>query len=190
MSAMAVRYGDLPVREGGFTIDDLEQMPEDGRCYELVDGVLLVSPAPRWEHQWAAQMLGHVLMAARPSGLAVFGLPLDVRRGRRTSLQPDVLVVRRADLVDGQPYLAVPLLAVEVLSPTSVDIDLGLKRWTYARLGVPSYWVVDADEPSVTAFALHAERYDEIARAVGGDPLSVTEPFTVRVVPSELRIRR
>lgn len=83
-----------------------------------------------------------------------------------------------------------PPLAVEVLSPTGVDIDLGFKRWTYARLGVPSYWVVDAGEPSVTAFALHAERYDEIARAVGDDPLSVTELSTVRVVPSELRLRR
>ncbi|WP_131796220.1 Uma2 family endonuclease, partial [Candidatus Protofrankia datiscae] len=142
MVVMAVAYEDLPIRDDGFTVDDLEEMPDDGRRYELVDGVLLVSPAPRWEHQRACLNLAIILEAANREGsddLVVFGPTPDVRKGRHTSVQPDVCVVRRDDLVRGERYLAVPVLVVEVLSPSSLGIDRLLKRDVYARLGVPHY---------------------------------------------------
>jgi Uma2 family endonuclease len=177
----------LPGDVGGFTVDDLEAFPDDGRRYELVDGVLLVSPAPRFRHQVAAFELAKVLSAACPPELYVVTAPVDVRQGRRTSLQPDVMVFRRDSIDLDRAPLDPPLLAVEVLSPSSRDIDQGLKRLTYARLGVPSYWIVDPGEPSLLAHVLDtAGGYAEIARGPALQPVALDRPFPVVVVPQAL----
>ncbi|WP_131767028.1 Uma2 family endonuclease [Candidatus Protofrankia californiensis] len=186
MVFMAVAYEDLPIREDGFTVDDLAEMPDDGRLYELVDGVLLVSPAPRWEHQVGCGELTMLLRGACPSDLYVFGPTPDVRKGRRTSVQPDICVVHRTDLVRGERYLAVPVLVVEVLSPSSVGIDRLLKRDVYARLGVPHYWIVDTDKPSITTLALTGTDYLETGTAHGNQPLKITDPFPLTITPSQL----
>jgi Uma2 family endonuclease len=188
MVAMAALYEDLPVRPDGFTIDDLEQLPDDGRRYELVDGVLIVSPAPRWEHQAGVVFLNRVLDRASPDEVLVFPASPDVRSGRSTSLQPDISVIRVTDLVPGRPYLGRPVLAIEVLSPSTRMVDWGLKRAVYARLGIGHYWIVDVDKPSVTALALVDGQYVEVASAVGEEPLTVREPFPVTVVPVDLRL--
>ena len=83
MSVMAPPYEDVPVRDDGFTVDDLDEMPDDGRRYELIDGVLLVTPAPRWEHQHAGGELHFILRSACPDEFAVLN-PIDVRGGPRT----------------------------------------------------------------------------------------------------------
>jgi Uma2 family endonuclease len=177
----------IPGDVGGFTVEDLEAFPDDGRRYELVDGVLLVSPAPRFRHQVAAFELAKVLSAACPPELYVVTAPVDVRRGRRTSLQPDIMVFRRDAIDLDRPALDPPLLAVEVLSPSSRDIDQGLKRLTYARLGVPSYWIVDPAPPSLLAYELDtAGGYAEIARGTAREPVAFTRPFAVTIVPQAL----
>jgi Uma2 family endonuclease len=185
MSVMAIHYEDIPIRDGGFTIADLDEMPDDGRRYELVDGVLLVSPAPRWEHQLGGATLTYVLKGACPDDLTVL-LPIDVRRGDRTSVQPDLSVVRTEHLVPGEPFAAVPVLTVEILSPSSGGIDRLLKRDLYARLGVPHYWIVDLAEPSVTVLDLHDGSYREQAVVRDQDLLDVDEPFTVTFRPADL----
>jgi len=69
------------------TVDDLEAMPDDGHRYELVDGVLIVSPAPIWAHQAAQFALHKLLHAACPAGLRVIGAPAPLTgcAGRRRS---------------------------------------------------------------------------------------------------------
>jgi Uma2 family endonuclease len=186
MAAMALAYEDIPVRDEGFTVDDLEHLPDDGRRYELVDGVLLVSPARRWEHQDACLTLGMTLHAACPDHLHVFAPTPDVREGRRTSLEPDVCVVRRADLVRGERYLGLPVLAVEVLSPSSLGIDRLLKRDVYARMGIAHYWIADADDPSITVLRLGDNGYTEVTAVAGAGELTVAEPFAVTVHPDRL----
>jgi Uma2 family endonuclease len=183
---MALRYEDLPVRDGGFTVDDLEAMPDDGRRYELIDGVLFVSPAPRWEHQHACVQLTVSLSLACPPELVVFGPTPDVRKGARTSVQPDLCVVRSTDLIPSEPYLGVPLLAVEVLSPSSEGIDRLLKRDVYARLGVPQYWIVDAAKPAITVLALTGTTYSDQATVRGDELLAISDPFPVAVRPAQL----
>ncbi len=170
-----------------FTVDDLERMPDDGRRYELIDGELLVSPAPGWPHQEAALALYRELHAACPRELRVLAAPFAVRTDSFNELQPDVLVARYADLTDcGLPKA--PLLAAEVISPTSRLRDGSLKKAAYARLGVESFWLVDPDpaDPAVTAFELRAGSYREIATVSGAEPWTASRPFAVSIVPAEL----
>jgi Uma2 family endonuclease len=167
-----------------YMIADLESLPEDGRRYELADGWLIVSPMARRLHQVACKRLGEVLDAACPNHLFVFGLPINVNDPDRTHVEPDVTVVRKqfAKIENGD----IPLLAVEVRSPATAGRDAVLKSSAYARLGIPSYWLVDVDVPSIRVLELRAGAYREVAYAEGDTVIEVERPFPVRLTPRSL----
>ena len=167
------------------TEDDLATMPDDGHRYELLDGTLLVTPAPDIDHQRCVGARCMLLRNARQSGHTVLVAPLDVRLSRVTVLEPDVLVARSADLTPAR-LEGPPLLAVEVLSPSTRHIDLGSKRLAYQDAAVPAYWLVDPDGPSLTVLELGAGRYVERATVIGEEPFHATFPFPVTVVPARL----
>ncbi|MGB6163024.1 MAG: Uma2 family endonuclease [Pseudonocardiaceae bacterium] len=172
-----------------FTVHDLEVMPDDGRRYELIDGELLVSPAPGLRHQTIAYQLHRLLDDACPEDLYVIDAPFAVQTDVSNEVQPDVLVARFDELTD-KNLPAAPVLAVEVLSPSGRLIDLNLKRAAYQRMGTPSYWVLDPDPPDppdLLVLELDADgRYQEVARVVGSEVLEAHRPFPVRIVPTEL----
>ncbi len=173
-------------RSRALTRVDLDAMPDDGHRYELVDGVLVVTPAPSTAHQSAVVQLVVLLQASAPdASYRVLVAPFDVALADDTVLQPDVLVARASDLT-AQDLPAAPLLAVEVLSPSTRRVDLTLKRSRYAAAGTPAYWVFDPEEPSLTAWELHDGEYVEIARVRGEEAFRATSPYEVNVVPSAL----
>jgi Uma2 family endonuclease len=175
-----------PLRE--WTVADLEGLPDDGLQYELLDGMLLVSPAPVPLHQRAVGNLYIALRAACPASMEVFMAPLDWQPDVRTSLQPDLLVVRNEDV--GPTNVTGPLaLAVEILSPSTRRKDLLLKRSKYEEAGVTSYWTVDPDRPSCTAFELIDGSYRSVGEAVGDEILDLAIPFPVHVNPARLVVR-
>ena len=184
----------LATRPGGLTVADLDRIPGgDGNSYELVDGMLVVSPAPTVAHQFVAARLTALLTAACPADLFVFGASPAVQKGRRSSVEPDVTVARMADLRLDGPYTGVPVLVVEVLSPSSVALDRVVKRSVYAQLGVPFYWIVDPSPPrgpAVTVLRLDTDggyRKDVIAGP--HDTVAVQDPFPVAFRPADLRER-
>ncbi|MDQ2790328.1 MAG: hypothetical protein DLM60_09390 [Pseudonocardiales bacterium] len=169
-----------------FTVHDLEGMPDDGRRYELIDGELLVSPAPGLRHQTIAYQLHRLLDGACPDDLYVLSAPFAVQTDVSNEVQPDVLVARFDELTD-KNLPAAPVLAVEVLSPSGRLIDLNLKRAAYERMGTPSYWILDPNVPDLTVLELDADgRYQDVARVVGDEVFDALRPFPVRVVPTEL----
>ena len=178
----------MPVmpRAGDWTVDDVDRLPDDGLRYELVDGVLLVTPAPSYRHQRAVGRMYRLLDDAAVAELETFVAPLDFRPTDRRSVEPDVLVVRQQDL--GPRGITRPLLlAVEVLSPGTRSVDLLLKRGVYQESGVASYWLVDPDQPSVTVLELdRAGRYQQVGFARGDQVLRVQRPFPVEIIPAHL----
>ncbi len=175
----------MPRESRDWTVDDVDLLPDDGLQYELLDGLLLVTPAPVPVHQRAAAQMHLLLAAACTPRFEVFFAPLDWRPDIRTSLQPDLLVVARDRI--GPKNITEPLaLAVEILSPSTRRKDMVLKRSKYEDAGVASYWIVDPAEPSFVAYDLIAGSYVEVARASGSDTAEVTLPFPVSVVPSTL----
>lgn len=177
----------LPHDGRPFTVHDLEAAPDDGNRYELIDGALLVSPAPGYRHQKVALQLAIRLDAECPPDMDVLTAPFAVRPSDITELQPDVLVGRSSDFTERDLPTA-PLLAVEVLSPSTKLKDLTIKKAAYQRLGVPSYWVLDPLKASLAVFELDGKgfSYQLIAEAVGDKAFEATQPFPVRIVPAEL----
>lgn len=176
----------LVTRDEPFTVADVEALPDDerGRRYELLDGVLLVTPGPVLAHQ---RMLGglHLRMrSACPADLEVL-LCAGYEPDPRNSHIPDLFVARRADLT-GKYLYAAPLLVAEVASPSTVRIDRGRKRAAYEARGVASYWLLDPREPSVTVLELRGGRYVDAAAATGDEEVVMERPFPVRLVPAEL----
>ena len=167
-----------------FTADALDELPDDGNRYELVDGLLLVSPSPTEQHQRALGELFVLLRLTAPPGLRVYAAPLDVRFSMRVQAQPDLLVVE-----DGPPrerLERLPLLCVELLSPGTRRHDLVLKRRAYEREGVAHYWLVDPAVPSLTALELRDGAYVEVAHVEGDQAWTAERPFAVSVVPADL----
>ena len=164
---------------------DLEAMPDDGHRYELIDGSLIVSPAPRVRHQDVVGNLHLLLRAACPPGLKVMLAPLAVALADDTEVQPDLLVAPRSQFTERE-LPGAPLLAVEVLSPSTRRVDLLLKRDRFESAGVASYWLVDPDEPSIVVLELRGGSYVEVARVSGAQSCEGTQPFPVRLVPAEL----
>ena len=128
------------------TYQDLEDLPDDGRRYELIDGSLVVTPAPGTTHQLVVGAVYRLLWSARRAGTVVLTAPVDFVPQPTTSLQPDVVVTEEGEIGEAR-LTRPPLLVVEVLSPSSRRHDLGSKRLAYAAAGVPSYWLVDPEPP-------------------------------------------
>jgi Uma2 family endonuclease len=185
MSVMTTATG-LPYGRP-LTADDLEAMPDDGHRYELIDGTLIVTPAPGWGHQEVQLALAELLRRHRPRGIRVLAAPFAVRLAMDTEVQPDVLVARYEDLTP-KNLPAPPLLAVEIRSPSTALIDRNLKRATYARFGIPSYWLVDPDQeqPSLTVLELREGEYAEVAKVAGTEAYTAERPYPVTVVPADL----
>ena len=173
-------------RQGDWTVDDLDDLPDDGLRYELVDGVLLVSPSPSASHQRALMQLFRLLDPLLPAAMELFVAPFDFRPTRIRSVQPDLLVVNRAD-VQETGVTAPPLLVVEVVSPGSRVTDRATKRVFYEESGVGAYWLVDPLEVSVTVLERDsAGVLMDVASAQGDQAVSLTRPFPVTLVPASL----
>ncbi|MBV9312447.1 MAG: Uma2 family endonuclease [Pseudonocardia sp.] len=170
-----------------FTVHDLEAMPDDGWRYELIDGVLLVTPAPGWPHQEMSIALLVLLRMACPPDLRVLAGPFGVRTSVTNEVQPDVLVARYTDLTEDSLPVA-PVLAVETLSRSTKLKDRTLKKAHYERIGVRSYWILDPSDPGgLEVYELDENgKYALVASVSGDDVLPVRSPFPVEVSPARL----
>jgi Uma2 family endonuclease len=173
---------------GLFTWADVRAMPDDGRRYEVIDGTLIVTPAPRLIHQRVSMQLSVLLHAACPGDLELIAAPFDYKISDVTMVEPDLILARKVDY--GPELLErTPLLVVEIRSPSTARLDTGTKRLAYEAAGVPWYWLVDPEEPSLAALQLVDGGYVEVARVTGDEPYDSTEPIAVRIVPAALTRR-
>lgn len=187
MVAMAYEAA-WPAAGQPFTVEDLDRLPDDGRRYELLDGVLIVSPRPTTVLQLAASLLTTRLTIACPDDYYVVAEPA-VQLSDTTEFDPDIVVVRRDD-VGGAKFWTPPLLAVEIRSPSTAIVDRNAKLTAYESFGVASYWIFDPnpERPEITVFELRDGAYQQTAQAAGSNALRIERPFQVELVPNELTL--
>ncbi|QRY63413.1 Uma2 family endonuclease [Gordonia sp. PDNC005] len=184
MTTMTTQIVGLP-HGRPMTRADLGDMPDDGQRYELLDGLLIVSPAPITRHQRALLRLAVALYNASPEDVEVLTAPFDVVLSEDTVIQPDIVVARKSDLTE-RDLPGAPLLSVEVLSPSTRSVDELLKKDRLARAGCPHYWIVDPSEPSIRAWELNGRDYQLVAHSTGHEAFSAVTPITVTVKPADL----
>src|SRR6266849_1734641 len=80
--------------QGSWTYDDYAALPEDGRRYEIVNGVLVMAPAPDPDHQEiVGEIFAYLRTYVKLAGLGrVFMAPIDVELGPKNVVQPDLIV--------------------------------------------------------------------------------------------------
>lgn len=173
----------------GLTRDDLAELvdekPADGHRYELIDGTLIVTPAPSWQHQVVSVRLVVLLNAACPPDLMVIHAPFAVGLGIDTEVQPDLLVAPRTAFTE-KDLPGAPLLAVEILSPSTRLIDLNLKKARYEQAGCAHYWVVDPLDLRLIAWELVDGAYVQVADVT--DAWTTERPFPVTVTLTDLAL--
>lgn len=176
----------VPTR--AFTIHDLFELPDDGMRYEVLDGALIVSPAPHSFHQYVGDELRLLFRTAAPPG--VFAVTaIAVRIGEdTTTFIPDVVVTTvdprsRRRWVEAHEVLAV----VEIVSPSSTRRDRLLKPDVYAAVGIPCFWRVELDpEPAVFVHVLDGDHFRPAETLLAGAVGATAHPFPVSLDPGAL----
>ena len=156
------------------TYEDYCATPDDKR-YELLNGDLMMVPAPNRKHQWVLGRLHYELIRFNQEhGLGeLYVAPFDVVLTDTDVVQPDLLFVSRAreDTITDENVRGAPDLVIEILSLSTADRDLGYKHELNGRHGVLEYWIVD---PMAESVAVHRQRDGrlELAETFGrGDTL-------------------
>jgi Uma2 family endonuclease len=169
-----------------WTVEEVQALPPDGNRYEVIDGDLLVSPAPVLRHQKALRNLFlQIDSYCREHAIgSVFFAPVDVIYGPRTMVEPDLLVLplingREPDSVEEAGGL---LLVGEVLSPGSAHTDRWRKRLLYQRERVPDYLIIDCDAAMIEQWRPDDERPAVFAERWEWQPLPGVPPFVLDVV--------
>ena len=176
-------------RQGDWTYDDYLRLPDDGNRYEVIRGILYVTPAPKLKHQFSVAEFSFRLGGfVRENGLGrVLWAPLDVKLpdGIASPVQPDVVFFGTGNepIWELGYFEGVPDLILEVLSPRTRSRDRRIKLRAYQDAGVPEYWMADPDTRMVVVHVLQNGRYVEFCRGGMGDRVrsSLLPGFEVEV---------
>lgn len=148
------------------------QLPDDRIRYEVLDGDLVMTPAPDFAHQRVATNLCSAIDRWRrthdPRG-TVLTAPFDVILAFTTIVQPDLLYISEASMghiVKGR-LRGPPDLAIEIFGRRRALRDRVTKRRIYATFGIPEYWLVDLHARSVSILALQGGEYEDLATGRG-----------------------
>jgi len=177
----------IPASIPRYTIDDLDAFPDDGNKYDLVDGVLLVTPAPLPCHEVVVSRLcGYVLHFFGPRGLASVFTRGAVEVAPRNHLEPDLLVIPNAaftTLTSRTRWTAIQQrwLAVEVSGSSSRIYNRDFKRPAYLALGVGEVWRADLRDACVYVSRPEAPAERRVTGTLTWHPPAVPGPLRLEV---------
>ena len=155
------------------TVEDYKLLPDEGPRYELIEGELIMAPAPNRFHQDISRNLEYLMvdyLRRHPIGV-VYDAPFDVYLDETNVFQPDLVFIskaRRSILTDAGAQGA-PDLVVEVLSPSTRKVDETDKKGVFARTGVNEYWLIDPEEKAIRIYALGQDVETPVATHAGAD---------------------
>ncbi|MEK7250775.1 MAG: Uma2 family endonuclease [Bacteroidota bacterium] len=148
------------------TVSDYEELPE-GAPYQLINGELVMNPAPHFFHQRIiARLTTHLNLFVEKHNLGDVAVSPDVYLSETDIFQPDIVFVsnERLNLIVEGRVKGAPDLAIEVLSPSTGYYDLSHKKNLYESSGVKEYWIVYPQEETIEVFENVAGEFHQIAR--------------------------
>jgi len=160
------------IRDRVWTYEDYLKLPDDGKRYEIIDGVLYVTPSPLTAHQAMSKYLQFTLYQLELAGQGwVWNAPLDVRMPGADPVQPDLIFVglEQRSIMKRKYIRGVPKLLIELLSPSTARYDRVVKLNKYASCGVSHYWIGDPAQRTLELFRLAGGTYEVQASLGPGD---------------------
>ncbi len=149
-----------------FTKTQWERLPE-GFPAELIEGCLVRDPAPTYGHQSIAARVRYRLLQLVGPDL-VPDTPADVLIDDVNVFEPDIVVLRERPPRD-QHYVGIPLLVVEVLSPSTAERDRTVKKDKLLGAGVAEVWLIDPELEHIeihrTGPEVRSFRGEDVARS-------------------------
>ncbi|HSM08720.1 MAG TPA: Uma2 family endonuclease [Gemmatimonadota bacterium] len=144
------------------TWQDLQQLPDDGKRYEAIEGDLYVTPAPSIRHQRISMRLVLALdeLLVQPGHGELFHAPVGVEfPATEEGVQPDVVFVSKArrGILAEKWMMGPPDVVIEILSPGTARRDRGIKLRLYERQRVPEYWIVDPENDAIDVWRFELE---------------------------------
>ena len=165
----------------------LEALPDDGQRHEIIDGVHYVTPSPALVHQYVvSELLASLIPWCKAERVGwVFIAPSDIDLRGDTIVQPDITVLPRTG---ERPPLTwsdggLPMLVVEVISPSSSSRDRIVKRRRYQRAEIPEYWIVDPEAQLVERWTPIDERPEIITDRLHWHPASARSELVIDLAP-------
>lgn len=165
---------DWPPEQGQWTYEDWLRLPDDGFRYEILNGVLYMSPPPTIPHQSSSVELSSPMhQHSKKHNLGkVLTAPVGVRLpGQPAPVQPDIVFVvkERSEIIHHDYIEGAPDLVVEILSPSNWPYDRGEKMEAYRQAGVREYWIVDYRARTIEVLVLEKTTYVLIGKFGPGD---------------------
>ena len=158
-------------RQGQWTYNDYAALTAEGQHYEIVNGVLYMTPSPSWTHQEIIGRLFRYLSTYMESANlgGAFVAPIDVELSPSMVFQPDVVVLLKQsrDKLKERHIVGAPDMIVEVVSPGSATTDRFDKYQAYAQAGIPEYWIVEPGTRTVEVLTLPEAGKEERYRSLG-----------------------
>jgi len=170
-----------------WTLAEVHSLPDDGNTYELVHGVLYVTPPPNRGHESIAARLTRILdpyVAAQRLGL-IYRPRAVFRIGKEVQVEPDMFVARvgapGSNRDEDWETAPTPSLVVEVLSPSTRRRDFEVKRGVYLdEGGIPEYWIVDPESRVIHVYR-RGEPDREVRDVLTWQPAQTTAPLSIEL---------
>ncbi len=168
------------IKESGWTVEDYLNFPEDGNQYEIFGGVLELKPSPSTTHQRISHQIERILTDSCENEYIILYAPVDVILSDNETRQPDILMIHRSReaIIQEHAIVGPPDLVIEILSPSTIKRDRIMKLRSYARFGVPEYWIVDPANVTVEQYGSTRE----------GEPYELLNVFTSDETVNSARI--
>ena len=163
-----------------WTLEELHSLPDDGNKYELIHGELFVTPAPTDDHETILARLTRLLDGyVEANDLGHVYHPRAVLRYQGSEVEPDLMVRQEAPGLGNEWERApLPVLIVEVFSPSTRRRDQNQKRDFYSEVRIPEYWMADPERRAITVIRL-GQAPLTVFETIVWQPRGVTEPLTI-----------
>lgn len=164
--AIEKRSGYMPLTEKQvYTIEDIEKLP-DGERAELIDGQIYYMASPKYIHQKLLMELSTIInnyIKAKGGPCEVLPAPFAVfiNKDRHNYVEPDITVICDKTKLDERGCHGAPDWVIEIVSPSSRQMDYYRKLFKYSSAGVREYWLVDPERNRVLVYNFESEEIQD-----------------------------
>lgn len=181
---MEVKIMDALRKEEVYTIEDIYAL-SDGERAELIDGKIYYMAPPSRTHQRISWKLHQAIanyIDSKGGECEVYAAPFAVflNKDDINYVEPDISVVCDVSKLDEKGCHGAPDWVIEIVSPSSRQMDYYKKLFKYRTAGVREYWVVDSDRKVVTIYNFVKDSMEELS--FNNDiPVGIYEGFSLKI---------